>query len=547
MILKNIEWRNFKSYSNIPTVINFEDTSSVNLIVGENGTGKSSVEEVIKYTLYGKLDNFNNSDIPNRINKNFYSKIEVDCDGHDVIIERGLSPNIFAVTIDGEKVDTAGKTNVQNMLEEIYFKMPYSVFNNTLVLSINTFKSLVDLNASDKRSIIDKIFGFDMYNQYIKKAKEEYKQVSSNISKNEGSISYSNSVKLDYERQIEEIKKNEVSQEEIDELESKLKELDTIYQKKMNMLNKLMELKNEFEKKKQSYKNQFTQYKLQINEIDKKINLIDSGRCPTCGNNLTTDEFTQEREKLIEEKNEIVKQQSKLQELAQSAISKLNAISEKTNSIKKEINQSKITDLKSDLKYKTTMKDKSVEPLEFLKEELDRGIKQLNEEYRELTSEKEILDTILLIFGENGIRKHTLSKNIPIINNMLLQTLESMGLNYVVEFDDNFNNKITQNGYPIKYSTLSTGEKAKIDFSCIVTIIKFLKLQHGDLNLLFLDELFSNIDINGVSFMIDILKDLASELHMNVFLIHHAPLEGIVFDKVYRTSKPDGFSRLDLI
>ena len=48
MILKSIEWRNFKSYSNIPTIINFDSINSVNLIIGDNGTGKSSIEEVIK-------------------------------------------------------------------------------------------------------------------------------------------------------------------------------------------------------------------------------------------------------------------------------------------------------------------------------------------------------------------------------------------------------------------------------------------------------------------------------------------------------------------
>ena len=72
MRLKKISWRNFKSYSNILTEIPFTNNASLNLIIGENGTGKSSISEVITYTLYGKIDNIKNSDIPNRINKNFY-------------------------------------------------------------------------------------------------------------------------------------------------------------------------------------------------------------------------------------------------------------------------------------------------------------------------------------------------------------------------------------------------------------------------------------------------------------------------------------------
>ena len=58
-------------------------------------------------------------------------KIELDCNGHEVIVERGLAPNLFTVTIDGAVVDTAGKNNVQAMLEENYYKIPYSVFKNT--------------------------------------------------------------------------------------------------------------------------------------------------------------------------------------------------------------------------------------------------------------------------------------------------------------------------------------------------------------------------------------------------------------------------------
>lgn len=547
MILKSIEWRNFKSYSNIPTIINFDSINSVNLIIGDNGTGKSSIEEVIKFTLYGKLEDYNNSDIPNRINKNFYSKIEVECDGHVIIIERGLAPTIFAVSIDGEKIDTAGKSNVQNMLEEMYFKMPYSVFSNTLVLSVNSFKSLIDLNASEKRSILDKIFKFDQYNQILKLAKEDYKGITSNISRNEGSIQYSYNVKQNYEHQIEEIKKNEVSQEEIDNLQNQLDELNELYQQKIKMIGKLQDMEKKLKEDISNHRGQFNELKIHINEIDKKIALIDSGKCPTCGTNLDTDDFKKEKEELTKEKEEYINKQKTLQELAKNVMSKIDVLERKESTFQNEIKDMRISDLKSELKYKSNMKGKSIEPILKLKEDLHKDMLQLKEEYEILSKEKSALDVIMLIFGEDGIRKRQMSQNIPIINDIMSKTLKSMNLNYEVEFDLSFDGKITQNGYKIKYATLSTGEKVKIDFACVVTIIKFMKIQYGDSNVLFLDELFSNIHVNGVSLMIDIIKDLSKELNLNIFLIHHAQLEGIVFDKIYQTSKPDGFSRLDVI
>ena len=43
MKLKKLSFKNFKSYSNIMTEFEINDNSSLNLIVGENGTGKRVV------------------------------------------------------------------------------------------------------------------------------------------------------------------------------------------------------------------------------------------------------------------------------------------------------------------------------------------------------------------------------------------------------------------------------------------------------------------------------------------------------------------------
>ena len=58
MRLKKVSWKNFKSYSNIMTELDFSDISSLNLIIGVNGTGKSSIAECITYLMYGKIENF---------------------------------------------------------------------------------------------------------------------------------------------------------------------------------------------------------------------------------------------------------------------------------------------------------------------------------------------------------------------------------------------------------------------------------------------------------------------------------------------------------
>ena len=88
-------------------------------------------------------------------------------------------------------------------LKRTYYKIPYSYLKNTLILSINDFKSLVDLNPADKRNIIDKIFGFTEYNLMLKLLKEDIKMLDSSMSSNEGSLKTATVSIEKYEQQLE--------------------------------------------------------------------------------------------------------------------------------------------------------------------------------------------------------------------------------------------------------------------------------------------------------------------------------------------------------
>ena len=547
MKLKKISWKNFKSYSNAMTELVFNNDPSLNLIVGTNGTGKSSIADCIIYALYGKIDGTNNSDIPNRINKNFYVKIELDCNGHEVMVERGLAPNLFTVTIDGKVVDTAGKNNVQTMLEENYYKIPYSVFKNTLILSINDFKSLVDLNPSDKRNIIDKIFGFTEYNLMLKLIKEDVKILDSSINSNDGSLKTASINIEKYEQQLLELKSNEVSQEEIDELTEKIKEAKKLKSTNEENIKKLDKVRKELDKQTTEKNMDIRDLKRKIEDNNKKIKLIDSKKCPTCGSSLDTDEFHKERERLVQENESCKDLIADITSIINDLSNKMKVVDSKRNVFVDAINKSKLMDLASDLKYKISLKKNNSQPLVNLKESLDQQIVQLNEERELLDKRKMVYDCVMQILGDGGIKEYIASKYIPTINQIISEMMEFMGINYNVVFDKTFKATITSNGYNVTYNSLSTGEKKRIDFATVISFIKLLKLQLGEMNLLFLDEMLASIDINGVSDMMSILKDLSVELNMNIYLIHHAQVENVVFDNVIETSKPDGFSKISII
>lgn len=543
-----MSFRNFKSYSNVLTEISFDDTSSLNLIIGENGTGKTSIAECATYLLYGKLENFTSADIPNRINKAFYGKIELDCDGHEVIIERGLNPGLFKVQIDDEVIDTAGKLNVQSMLEENYFKIPYSVFHNILVLEVDEVKSLLSMSASDKRNIIDKICGFTIYNKYKEFVKSDLKAIDDKLNANIAAIRTINSNLIQYDRQIEEIKNNSVTQEELEELVSKINEAKSIRAKNDDMLRKLRAAGDQIKTVNYKKVSDYNLLKNKVQEIEKKIAFIDKGKCPTCGSSLETEDFQKMREKLVANKGEIEKQMEQIKEIINGAKPKLIALEKKEKEINADNYKIPLADLQSDYKYKATLKERGTSAVEGLKIKLMEDLEALNNEKTLLEKEKILIDFLALMFSDTGgIKRYIANHYVPIINDLMKNMMDYMDLNYTITFNDNFDAEIIQNGMKIKYATLSKGQKARVDFATIISFVKFLKLQFGELNLLFLDELFSHVDINGMNDMIDILRNLSNDMKLNIYLIHHAKLENVMFDRVLQTKMTDGFSRIEYL
>lgn len=548
MRLKKMSFRNFKSYSNIMTEISFDNKSSLNLIVGENGTGKTSIAECATYLLYGKLENFIAADIPNRINKAFYGKIELECDGHNLVIERGLNPGLFAVQIDGKTVDTAGKANVQSMLEDNYYKIPYNIFHSTLVLEVGEVKSLLDMNAADKRNIIDRICGFTVFNQFNKFVKDDLKALNDKLNSNYGSMGSINKTLNMYDRQIEELKSNEVSQEELDDLSNQINEAKKQKAGNDEMLKKIILAKDQLKGANIQKIGEYNNLKDKISIIDKKIKLIEGGRCPTCGSSLETDEFQKEKEELIEQKNEYLKQIEQIKQFVSGVKDKIEKLETKENETQKENNKIKLVDLQSEYKYKQSMMGKNSNSIEGLKEGLIQQLADISKEKEELEKEKEVLDFIALLMGDgkDSIKRYISGNYIPIINTIMDEMLKYMNLNYVITFNDSFDAEIKQNGMNVKYCTLSRGQKARVDFAAIITFVKFLKLQCCELNLLFLDELFSHVDTNGMNDMVEILRGLCEEMNLNIYLIHHAKLEGVMFDTVMQTKMTDGFSHLEI-
>jgi DNA repair exonuclease SbcCD ATPase subunit len=179
-----------------------------------------------------------------------------------------------------------------------------------------------------------------------------------------------------------------------------------------------------------------------------------------------------------------------------------------------------------------------------LVENLQSDLDLLNSEKFKTEEKITWLKTIDDVLGEKGVKQMAIKTILPSLNSEILELLHQMNLNYRVIFDEEFNASIYHMGIEISSQTLSTGEMKKVDFVVLIAIMKLMKMKFSNINLLFLDELFSSVDPDGVYSIVKILKQSSKELGLNIFVINHAPMPHEIFDWKIDITKTNNFSSL---
>jgi DNA repair exonuclease SbcCD ATPase subunit len=121
-----------------------------------------------------------------------------------------------------------------------------------------------------------------------------------------------------------------------------------------------------------------------------------------------------------------------------------------------------------------------------------------------------------------------------------------LNVDYRVSFEEDFSVKILHMGYDVSVDQLSTGERKKVDFAVIIALIRIMKIKFHGLNLIFLDEIFSSIDSDGIWHILKVLSNASKELGLHTFVINHSALPTEVFDYRVEIEKKNGFSELNV-
>lgn len=185
-----IEYKNIMSVGGSPIRIELSGFKKT-LITGHNGAGKSTTIEALTFLLYGKaFRDIKKDQLVNTINKKgllVQGEIKV---GNDIInIKRGIKPNVFAITRNGEPVDEAASvTEFQAYFETELLGISYDSFKQIIVLGTAGYTPFMMLPAAKRRSLVEDLLDIsvlgdmDKLNKtYLRQNKEQSALVSTEI------------------------------------------------------------------------------------------------------------------------------------------------------------------------------------------------------------------------------------------------------------------------------------------------------------------------------------------------------------------------------
>lgn len=552
MKVKRLEFKNFASYGNRTQVIEFaKESSDLFLVLGQNGAGKSTLAKVITYMCYGRVDGANLRDLANRVNNNLWGKIWLESKGNQVIIERGVLPGIFKVEVNGSEYDVAGKTNLQDFLETEIFEIPFHVFKNVIILSVNDFKSFITMSPYDKKLIVDKIFGFSVINQMRELVKEKKKGIINEIRTFDDEIRTLDESIQSINIKIQEIEKldREKDANKIKELKDKLVKLNDGRKILKDAVQKNREKLQTYEAAVKSASNKKSELKHKIDTIKKGLTLYDKNCCPTCQGPLDS----QFHQNIKNEKENLLKDYTNEISIIESQLvneeATLSQLRDKGREIHIKVAQleTQMENIKTELLSFTNRVD-SNESSNFkdLIKEFSQKKNTKSDERLGFEAEDHYLSILETIMGEDGIKNMAIRSILPALNNNVLLMGKEMGIPFAIKFDDKFNCTLYHLGNEVSAKTLSTGERKKVDFVIIMALIKMIKVRFPSLNILFLDEIFSSIDSDGVYHIIKILHETIHEIGLNTFVINHTVLPSEYFDKKLEITKDAGFSEFSI-
>jgi DNA repair exonuclease SbcCD ATPase subunit len=563
----DIKYKNLLASGNYWTEIKLNENQNT-LIIGGNGSGKSTVLDAICLALFGKaFRNINKPALLNSINqKDCVVEVNFKTNGKSYKVVRGIKPNIFEIYQDGILLNQeASSKDYQEILEKTILKFNFKSFTQIVILGSASFVPFMQLSSTDRRTIIEDLLDIQIFstmNNIIKdkisnnkdlivekknsieliqqKYNLEKKHLDSLQQDNEGKI-------IEYQTEIE--TSNDTVTKLIEENEHFLTVCEGLQVKidqkidSENKIKKLTKIESTVESKVSKHKSDITFFQHNDNcptcrqTIDSTFKEAELGKLQSEVNEFT-DGLKKLELKLLEEQeiiNEIVDKQKQFQKIQIKVASNNTAIKETNRYI------TKINGQIEGIKNRKIVNECD----EIVLTELSGQLDTLKFDLKELIDEKVYYDTAITLLKDSGIKTKIVKQYLPIINKLVNKYLTALDFFVNFNLDESFKETIkSRHRDDFTYNNFSEGEKTRIDMSLMLAWRAVAKLKNStNTNLLFLDEIFdSSLDATGADYLMNILHILED---VNLFVIsHRGDILQDKFANIIKFDKVKNFSRM---
>ena len=297
IIFESIQWRNFLSTGQHSIKINLNNETTT-LIVGSNGSGKSTILDALCFSLYGKsFRGINKIQLVNSINeKDCVVEIEFTINRIKWKIIRGIKPNIFKIYRNGEELHQhSSMSDQQKWLEQNILKMNYKSFTQIVILGSSTFVPFMQLTSSSRREVVEDLLDITIFSSMNLVIKEKIRNLKEQIKTLElKRESFNDKVSMQ-KSFIEELKNR--GKYDIKEKENRIQEilnLENSYINKNEKNNNKVKTLQESLKLYDGSKDKLREYGSIKGKLLQKISIIckeqeffsDNSVCPTCNQDI---------------------------------------------------------------------------------------------------------------------------------------------------------------------------------------------------------------------------------------------------------------------
>jgi len=151
----------------------------------------------------------------------------------------------------------------------------------------------------------------------------------------------------------------------------------------------------------------------------------------------------------------------------------------------------------------------------------------------------------LLTKKESFIRKALLNRYIPFLNERIKYYLDKLGLPYKVLFQEDMTVIVSQFKTEVNYASLSLGQQARVNIAFPFAFRDVLQKRFGVIPFCMLDEfLDTGLGNVGVQLAAKMVKEIAKENNLSIFIISHRDELGNLFDSKLTIELKNGFSTI---